>query len=165
MEHRSVISLQHEHQRINHKEEMQPLSMQLMRLLDSKKNNSVLYVSFGSSSWFSAAQLNEIAKGLEASGQDFIWVVRKVNTENKEEWLPEGFEERMEGKGLIKGMGTSMTQLIVGEEANDIRNGASALKEMAKRAAEEGGSSHSDLKDLLDGLRLNSSQGDQSGIC
>ncbi|XP_022742795.1 scopoletin glucosyltransferase-like [Durio zibethinus] len=72
-----------------------------LRWLDSKKLNSVLYICFGSIVRTSAAQLNEIAKGLEASGQDFIWVVRKVNNEDKEDWLPEGFEERMEGKGLI----------------------------------------------------------------
>ena len=52
----------------------------------------------------------------------------------------------------------AVTRLMVGEE-DDIRNRASALKEMAKRAVEEGGSSHSDLKALLDGLRLNSPEG------
>ncbi|KAH1030831.1 hypothetical protein J1N35_043005 [Gossypium stocksii] len=51
---------------------------------------------------------------------------------------------------------SAISQLMVGEEANDMRNRASALKWMAKRAVEEGGSSHSDLKALLDGLRLNS---------
>nr|XP_011468623.1 PREDICTED: UDP-glucose flavonoid 3-O-glucosyltransferase 7-like [Fragaria vesca subsp. vesca] len=45
-------------------------------------------------------KLLEIAVGLEASGQEFIWVVNKEN-KDKEEWLPEGFEQRMEGKGLI----------------------------------------------------------------
>uniref|UniRef100_A0A6N2KAB7 anthocyanidin 3-O-glucosyltransferase n=1 Tax=Salix viminalis TaxID=40686 RepID=A0A6N2KAB7_SALVM len=48
-------------------------------------------------------KLKEIATGLEASGLQFIWVVRrnKNSKEDKEDWLPEGFEERMEGKGLI----------------------------------------------------------------
>ncbi|XP_059651075.1 scopoletin glucosyltransferase-like [Cornus florida] len=68
--------------------------------LDSKKPKSVLYVCFGSLANFSAAQLLEIARGLEASEQQFIWVVRKEKQE-EEEWLPEGFEKRMEGKGLI----------------------------------------------------------------
>ncbi|XVF01298.1 hypothetical protein REPUB_Repub04eG0075900 [Reevesia pubescens] len=212
-------------------------AVEWLRWLDSKKNNSVLYICFGSLSCFSAAQLNEIARGLEASGQDFIWVVRRVNTEKEGEWLPEGFEERMEGKGLIirgwapqvlileheavggfmthcgwnstlesitagvpmvtwplsneqfynekliteilkVGIGVgaqewsdwmvekkflvtkdniakAVTQLMVDDEANGIRNRASSLKEMAQRAVEEGGSSHCDLKDLLDGLRLN----------
>lgn len=60
--------------------------------LNSKKTNSVLYICFGSMSNFSAAQLHEIATGLEASGQQFIWVVRKEkeNDEEQERWLPEG---------------------------------------------------------------------------
>ncbi|XP_015892859.3 scopoletin glucosyltransferase-like [Ziziphus jujuba] len=71
--------------------------------LNSKKPNSVVYVSFGSIAKFSASQLVEIALGLEASGQQFIWVVRcgTKNGDGNEDWLPEGFEERMEGKGLV----------------------------------------------------------------
>ncbi|XVF45099.1 hypothetical protein PTKIN_Ptkin02bG0178700 [Pterospermum kingtungense] len=71
--------------------------------LKSKKPNSVVYICFGSVSNFSSSQLLEIASGLEASGQQFIWVVRKVKKteEEKEDWLPDGFEKRMEGKGLI----------------------------------------------------------------
>lgn len=46
----------------------------------------------------------EIAKGLEASGQQFVWVVRKEKENNdekgKENRLLE-FEKRMEGKGLV----------------------------------------------------------------
>ncbi|XP_006369756.2 UDP-glucosyl transferase 73B2 [Populus trichocarpa] len=44
----------------------------------------------------------QIVIALEASGQQFIWVVRKdKKARDKEEWLPEGFEKRMESKGLI----------------------------------------------------------------
>ncbi|XP_058191459.1 scopoletin glucosyltransferase-like [Rhododendron vialii] len=72
--------------------------------LDSKEPNSVLYVCFGSLSYFSNVQLLEIAMGLENSGQEFIWVVRKEKKkeeEDREEWLPDGFEKRLEGKGFI----------------------------------------------------------------
>jgi UDP:flavonoid glycosyltransferase YjiC (YdhE family) len=74
-----------------------------LKWLDSKKPNSVVYICFGSMASFPASQLKEIATGLEASGQQFIWVVRrnKNSEEDKEDWLPEGFEERMEDKGLI----------------------------------------------------------------
>ncbi|KAM1345370.1 hypothetical protein ACFX15_034109 [Malus domestica] len=74
-----------------------------LKWLDSKEPNSVVYVCFGSMAKFNASQLMEIAMGLEASGQDFIWVVRtgpEYDVE-KEDWLPEGFEDRMEGKGLV----------------------------------------------------------------
>uniref|UniRef100_A0A2N9G6K9 Glycosyltransferase n=1 Tax=Fagus sylvatica TaxID=28930 RepID=A0A2N9G6K9_FAGSY len=71
--------------------------------LSTKKPNSVVYICFGSIANFSNSQLLEIAMGLEASGQQFIWVVRKVKNDEKEEedWLPKGFEKSMEGKGLI----------------------------------------------------------------
>lgn len=68
--------------------------------LNLKKPNSVIYISFGSMANVIAPQLHEIALALEAAGQDFIWVVRNSNGQ-EEEWLPQGFEQRMEGKGLI----------------------------------------------------------------
>ncbi|KAF2321083.1 hypothetical protein GH714_033719 [Hevea brasiliensis] len=74
-----------------------------LKWLDSNKPNSVVYICFGTVSNFPDSQLLEIAMGLEDSGQQFIWAVRK-NKNNQQEnvvWLPEGFEERMEGKGLI----------------------------------------------------------------
>ncbi|EOA19163.1 hypothetical protein CARUB_v10007840mg [Capsella rubella] len=74
--------------------------VECMKWLDSKKPDSVIYISFGSVANFKNEQLFEIAAGLEASGTNFIWVVRK-NTGDKGEWLPEGFEERVEGKGMI----------------------------------------------------------------
>ncbi|KAL5562478.1 hypothetical protein UlMin_032225 [Ulmus minor] len=74
-----------------------------LKWLDSKKPNSVVYVCFGSLANFTDAQLTEIAMGLEATRKLFIWVVKKQKKElgAKEEWLPEGFEKRNEGKGLI----------------------------------------------------------------
>ncbi|PNY07425.1 isoflavonoid glucosyltransferase [Trifolium pratense] len=76
--------------------------------LNSKQDNSVLYICFGSICYFSDIQLYEIACGIEASGQEFIWVVpEKIgkedeSNEEKEKWLPGGFEERNIGnKGLI----------------------------------------------------------------
>ncbi|KAK3421635.1 hypothetical protein EUGRSUZ_G02266 [Eucalyptus grandis] len=66
------------------------------------------YVCFGTTSKFSDAQLREIATGLEASGQDFVWVVSRDRKEEKgnegegqDDWLPEGFEKRIQGRGLI----------------------------------------------------------------
>jgi UDP:flavonoid glycosyltransferase YjiC (YdhE family) len=73
-----------------------------LKWLNSKEPNSVVYVCFGSMANFNDSQLMEIAMGLEASQQQFIWVVkREKNDGGKEEWLPEGFEKRVEGKGLI----------------------------------------------------------------
>lgn len=45
---------------------------------------------------------------------------------------------------------------MVGEEAEEMRNRAKALKVMAMKATEEGGSSNNDLKALVEDLRVNS---------
>lgn len=88
-----------------------------LKWLNSKKPNSVVYICFGSLADFTDAQLMEIALGLEASGKEFIWVVKKEKHEGvKEEWLTEGYEKRMEGKGLIV-RGWAPQVQILGHEA------------------------------------------------
>ncbi|KAK3411671.1 hypothetical protein EUGRSUZ_I00409 [Eucalyptus grandis] len=77
--------------------------LECLQWLDSRQTNSVIYICFDSMANFNAAQLHEIAVGLEASGQQFIWVVKKDPNveEGKEEWLPDGYEPRIRNKGLI----------------------------------------------------------------
>ncbi|KAE9447174.1 hypothetical protein C3L33_20935, partial [Rhododendron williamsianum] len=66
------------------------------------------------------SKLLEIAMGLENSGQEFIWVVRKEKKKeeevDREEWLPDGFEKRLEGKGFII-RGWAPQVLILNHEA------------------------------------------------
>ncbi|KAJ6705295.1 GLYCOSYLTRANSFERASE [Salix purpurea] len=86
--------------------ELEPAYADHYRKVLGRRAWNLLYICFGSLTNFTASQLKEIATGLEASGLQFIWVVRrnknsKEDKEDKEDWLPEGFEERMEGKGLI----------------------------------------------------------------
>ncbi|PKA51761.1 Crocetin glucosyltransferase 3 [Apostasia shenzhenica] len=77
--------------------------------LESHRPESVLYISFGSQNTIGAAQMMALAEGLEASGVPFIWVVRPplgfdMNGNFRgEEWLPAGFEARMEAsrRGLV----------------------------------------------------------------
>ncbi|GAB4838714.1 hypothetical protein Ancab_028257 [Ancistrocladus abbreviatus] len=206
-----------------------------LKWLDSKKPDSVIYVCFGSTIKFSAAQLHEIAMALEASGQQFIWVIRGCSDHgaNDQEWQPDGFEKRMEEKGLIirgwapqvpilehEAVGGFVThcgwnstlegicagvpmvtwpvfadqfyneklvteilkigvsvgasqwtssasvsasvkrdaikkavrEIMTGEEAEQRRNRAKKLKEMAWKAVGEGGSSYSDLGSLVEEL-------------
>lgn len=82
-----------------------------LKWLDTKKPNSVVYLCFGSAANFPDSQLRDIAMGLEASQQQFIWVVRKSKLKDGEEgerWLPEGFEGKNERKRTnYKRLGTS----------------------------------------------------------
>lgn len=74
----------------------------LFKWLNSKKENSVLYLSFGSMNKFPSSQLIEIAHALEASNCDFIWVVRKSNDKEGEDFIEE-FEKRVKesNKGYL----------------------------------------------------------------
>ncbi|MFS8002009.1 putative trans-zeatin O-beta-D-glucosyltransferase [Helianthus anomalus] len=75
--------------------------------LDKQPSNSVIFISFGTTTSFSEKQIKEIATGLEKSEQKFVWVVRdadrgdssKDNTIHVE--LPEGFEDRVKDRGLV----------------------------------------------------------------
>ncbi|KAK4563122.1 hypothetical protein RGQ29_005578 [Quercus rubra] len=177
-----------------------------LKWLATRKPNSVLYVCFGSIANFSDSQLMEIAMGLEAFGQQFIWVVRKGKNEKEEEdWLPKGFEKRMESKGLIirgvsaevpmvtwpmgaeqffnekivtyvlklvvdvcayqwtsmvgdgikrEALEKAMRQIMVREEADEMRGRAKAFGKMARRTVGEGGSSYSNLNALIEELSL-----------
>ncbi|KAL5991641.1 hypothetical protein ACLOJK_012550 [Asimina triloba] len=70
--------------------------------LDKQAPGSVLYVSFGSLSATQEAELAETAWGLANSEQPFLWVVRPGSVSGSD-WvrLPDGFEEKTEGRGLV----------------------------------------------------------------
>ncbi|KAE8672820.1 Abscisate beta-glucosyltransferase [Hibiscus syriacus] len=74
----------------------------ILNWLNSKPSNSVLFISFGSVSRLAQEQINEIAHGLQASNQPFIWVIRDVFRGERTEFFS-GFEEKMKEskQGLI----------------------------------------------------------------
>ncbi|XP_057483012.1 UDP-glycosyltransferase 92A1-like [Actinidia eriantha] len=87
-------------------EEAQSTLDHCMKWLDSKPEKSVLYVAFGSQLQPSPSQTIELAMALEASGRNFIWVIRPpknsaTNTGHRNGWLPRGFEQRIHGRGLL----------------------------------------------------------------
>ncbi|XP_052134479.1 UDP-glycosyltransferase 13-like [Oryza glaberrima] len=76
--------------------------------LDAQPRRSVVFLSFGSQGALPAAQLKEIARGLESSGHRFLWVVRSPPEEQAtspepdlERLLPAGFLERTKGTGMV----------------------------------------------------------------
>ncbi|KAI3471698.1 hypothetical protein Pfo_028348 [Paulownia fortunei] len=75
--------------------------------LDKQGPNSVIFVSFGTTSSLSNEQIAELALGMERSEQKFIWVLRDADKGDVFEGdvrrapLPERYEERVEGRGLI----------------------------------------------------------------
>lgn len=65
-----------------------------------------MLLCFGSRGKFSEVQLKEMAKGLEMSGQRFLWVVKSPLNSNRmepdlEALLPKGFLERTKDRGLM----------------------------------------------------------------
>jgi UDP:flavonoid glycosyltransferase YjiC (YdhE family) len=71
--------------------------------LDNQEKGKVVYVAFGSEAKPSQHELTEIALGLEKSELPFFWVLRKQRGTADTELtrLPEGFEERTKGRGMI----------------------------------------------------------------
>ncbi|KAK1606557.1 hypothetical protein QYE76_030230 [Lolium multiflorum] len=81
--------------------------------LDTQPEASVVFLCFGSLGRFGVRQTREVATGLEASGQRFVWVVRSPPSDDPAKkyetppepdlaaLLPEGFLERTKGRGLV----------------------------------------------------------------
>ncbi|KAG6690874.1 hypothetical protein I3842_10G034200 [Carya illinoinensis] len=75
--------------------------------LDKQAPNSVIYVSFGTTTAMEDEQIEELAIGLEQSEQKFIWVLRDAdkgdvfNGDVRKAGLPKGFEERLKKRGMV----------------------------------------------------------------
>nr|GLL38633.1 UDP-glycosyltransferase 91A1-like [Ipomoea trifida] len=84
-------------------EEKKSAWLEIKEWLDKQEKGSVVYVAFGSETKPNQEELVEIALGLELSKLPFFWVYRKQRGWADEEVtkLPEGFEERTRGRGVI----------------------------------------------------------------
>ncbi|CAA7042110.1 unnamed protein product [Microthlaspi erraticum] len=85
-----------------------------LKWVDSREEESVLYVCLGSICNLPLSQLKELGLGLEESQRHFIWVVRSWEKYKElAEWISEsGFEERIKDRGLlIKGWSPQMVIL------------------------------------------------------
>ncbi|KAL6620568.1 hypothetical protein ACP70R_035707 [Stipagrostis hirtigluma subsp. patula] len=91
--------------------------------LDAQPARSVVFLCFGSLGAISAAQLREIARGLESSGHRFLWVVRSPPEDptkfflarpepDLDALLPEGFLERTRGTGIVVKMWAPQVEVL-----------------------------------------------------
>ncbi|GMJ02364.1 UDP-glucosyl transferase 74D1 [Hibiscus trionum] len=75
--------------------------------LDKQAINSVIYVSFGTTTTMGDEQIQELAIGLSRSNQKFIWVLRDADKsdvfdgEVRRPELPKGYIDSVNGKGLV----------------------------------------------------------------
>lgn len=68
--------------------------------MENKTKGSVIYVALGSEVALSQQELTELALGLELSEIPFFWVFRRPAGASEIE-IPEGFEERVKGRGVV----------------------------------------------------------------
>ncbi|KAI9083040.1 hypothetical protein K1719_034944 [Acacia pycnantha] len=77
------------------------------------KHGSVIYCAFGSEFDFELPQFQELLLGLELSGMPFFVAVKPPKGyDSVEAGFPEGFEERVRGRGIVHG-GWVQQQLIL----------------------------------------------------
>lgn len=79
--------------------------------LDKQAPNSVIFVSFGTTTSLTEDQIRELAIGLDKSNQKFIWLLRDADKGDifagndsmlsKSDMLPKGYEEKIKEKGMI----------------------------------------------------------------
>ncbi|CAM6124458.1 unnamed protein product [Calypogeia fissa] len=87
---------------------LQDSSSRCLNWLDSQPSSSVLYIAFGSGVRLRPEQIQELAYGLEASKQRFLWVcpLKKIRSTEQSlisitEALPPNFEARVRDRGCI----------------------------------------------------------------
>ena len=93
---------------LQQKSESEKQRHECLEWLDKQETDSVIYISFGSTTSMTAKEIRELAKGLEQSGQKFIWVLRTADKgdvfaadEEGRPQLPKGYEERAKNRGMV----------------------------------------------------------------
>ncbi|PON97371.1 UDP-glucuronosyl/UDP-glucosyltransferase [Trema orientale] len=81
-----------------------PLEQRWVDFLGRFKPGSVIYCCFGSEVILTKGQFQELVLGLELSGFAFLAALRTpVGAESIDEALPDGFSERVGGRGVVHG--------------------------------------------------------------
>ncbi|KAF0907043.1 hypothetical protein E2562_014651 [Oryza meyeriana var. granulata] len=75
----------------------------LIRWLDDQPARSVVYVALGTEAPLTATNVRELALGLELADARFLWALRRQSGGGDAgELLPEGYEERVAGRGVVE---------------------------------------------------------------
>nr|XP_015903023.2 UDP-glycosyltransferase 91A1-like [Ziziphus jujuba var. spinosa] len=88
---------QNDHNRDDETETETTTWLTMKSWLDKHEKGTVVYVAFGTEAKLGREEVTEIAVGLEKSQLPFFWVLRLTQAAT----LPEGFEERIEGRGVV----------------------------------------------------------------
>ncbi|KAK4756099.1 hypothetical protein SAY87_009856 [Trapa incisa] len=112
-----VGSLVEEEESENGKKDDDPRRCEIIDWLDSKREKSTVFVSFGSEYFLSEEEISEIADGLEQSDVNFLWVIRLLLREGREEppleeALPKGFLERVGERGFVASGWAPQTEIL-----------------------------------------------------
>nr|GLL27891.1 anthocyanidin 3-O-glucoside 2'''-O-xylosyltransferase-like [Ipomoea trifida] len=84
--------------------EEEPPDDEIAMWLEKFEPNSVIFCAFGSEVTLEKKQFQELILGLELTGLPFLVAVRlPEGSSSIEEALPEGFQERVKGKAIVRG--------------------------------------------------------------
>ncbi|KAL2609299.1 hypothetical protein R1flu_027872 [Riccia fluitans] len=83
-----------------------------LKWLDTQAEGSVLYIAFGSLGNVISDVIPQLALGLEESRVPFLWVLKVPKGKTIDELLPQGFRERIHGRGFIETGWAPQTRIL-----------------------------------------------------
>ncbi|KAG8371982.1 hypothetical protein BUALT_Bualt12G0019400 [Buddleja alternifolia] len=114
--------------------------------LDKLELNSVIFISFGSTSSLSDEQINEIAFGLERSEVKFIWVLR--DADKGDIFAVKDWERRDEVISSVR-VEKAVRTLMRSAEGDEIRKIAAKLGDALKKSLMEGGETRKEMDSFV----------------
>ncbi|KAF5191038.1 Udp-glycosyltransferase 85a8 [Thalictrum thalictroides] len=131
-----------------------------LQWLDSKEDNSVVYVNFGSITVMTPQQMIEFAWGLANSNQTFLWIIRPDIVSGDSAILPHEFLMDTKERGLLASMEIDnnvkrneveslVRELMEGEKGKEMKLKAMEWKMKAEEATSPTGLSYKNIDKLV----------------